>query len=483
MKFVIRMSVTVGIVILLLLWSMESTVFAQKLPSCAILIVGQSLGKGIYDRRDGIAEVIDNVDFKRKSNCQSIDFVDGATGGSAAECAISQKANEEPAKCWINHSPTYNGGKKIGGALDYALSKIGTTMNNSIPTKRKKILALIWSQGERDSSYITKPFPELITDPSNLCGFPKIYCKEAYKQDVNEIFMELRKSIVTYSKANFGSQINNEDIPIFVHAIGRRAISSTVSSSSISDWDKRVQTIREAQYEIIEDGVNVSIAALGYDQPLGEILSSDTSNPHPTPDGYFEIAKRLGFAIQSYFNGSHIPAYYTGPQVVGVSWENWDIIATIAHSTKTSTPDTPKCTAPTYCGFQVSDGVTSFKIEVSKNGSPKTVNGLKQTQYRLKILDRPSNLDINRIRLTFAFGAMSEINVPRTVNDATTNNPETINEARNIVTQKCLSTASPDECTRPENLTLPIQPAFFISQGGKFSNMLNKFLLVLPKTQ
>jgi hypothetical protein len=460
MEFVKRMSV-LGIVLLLL--SAVGTAFAQS--PCAILIVGQSLGQGVYGQRSGIAEVIDTDDFRMKSNCSSISFVDGATGSSAAECAITQQQEDpnRPTNCWINHSPDYNDGERYGNAFQEAQVQVDIAMNNLDPTKRKRIIALIWSQGEDDAAYITKKFSRirLITEPEDLCTVQDVYCKAAYKNNVAEIFMVLRSMIVSYSRENFGVMIEEKDIPIFIPVIGRRAFRSNVSTASIMKSDKGIQTIREAQYEIVNEGVNVYIAALGYDQPLQAIEPHRNNQVHPTQAGYLETAKRLGFAIRSAFD--HIPIYI-GPKVVEASWDGMDIVATVAHSTQTSMPSARHCIAPTYCGFRVFDDATSLAIEVRKDDTPNIVNGLKHTRYRIKLLDQPNS---SKIDLAFAFGAMHEINVLRTVNGVERN------EAKNILKQKCLSTVSPAECGRPENRTLPIQPAFFSSQNGAFSNRLN----------
>ncbi|CAK8715276.1 hypothetical protein KKHLCK_04380 [Candidatus Electrothrix laxa] len=280
------------------------------------------------------------------------------------------------------------------------------------------------------------------------------------------------------SKADFSLEINEEDIPIFIPIIGRRAFSETVLVSSITESDEGTQEIRDAQYEIVNEGVNVYIAALGYDQPLEAIQDDQDSQVHPTQSGYLEIAKRLGYSIQSYFDHvSNTPGlpdcipFYIGPRVVEVNWDETDIVATIAHSTQASIPSAPKCTAPTYCGFRVFDDTTLLNIEVTQDNTPSTtVDGLEHTQYRIQLLDQQDSPDI---ALSFAYGAMNEINIPQIVDEAIESN-----DAENIVKQECLSTIPSSECfSSVETFSLPIQPALFCSQDGTF---FNKLELELP---
>lgn len=445
MESVKRMSI-LGIVALLLFTS--GMAFAQS--PCSILIAGQSLGVGLYEQRSGILEVINTDDFKMKNNCSSISFANGASG-SAAECAIAQQPElTYKMNCWINHNPDYRGGRRYGNAFLMARKQIDYVMNNPDATERRRIIALIWSQGETDSFYMEKPLSELITEPDNLCTIPNVYCKAAYKHNVAEIFAALRSIIANYSSVNFGLAINGENIPIFISAIGRRAFLSNIPASSIIPLDNGIQAIRNAQYEIANEGVNVYIGALGYDQPLRAIEPGKNSQAHPTPDGYLETAKRLGFAILSHFNQAPV---YIGPKVVEAVWDGMDIVVTVTHSTKTMMPGVPNCTAPRYCGFRVIDGAAaSLAIEVSMDGRPIIVNGLKHTRYRITLPDQPKTAGID---LAFAFGSMHEINVLRSIAGVDSN------DAKYILKQKCLSTVSLAECNRPENRRLPIQPAFF----------------------
>lgn len=472
MKSVKRM-IVLGMVMVLL--STVHSAIAQTQSPCSILIVGQSLAQGVYGQHSGIAAEIDNADFKTKTKCSSVNFVDGATGSSAADCAITRQDEDEdrPINCWINHRADYNGGERYGNAFREAHNQIKNTMNNATLSKRRRIIAIIWSQGERDSSYAMRTVPGLITEPANLCSGAGVYCKAAYKNNVAEILGTLRAIIADYLRTNFQTGSDGEDIPVFIPVIGRRAFPSSTSASSIAKLSLGIKTIREAQYEIVKEGVNISIAALGYDQPLQAIIPPSTSQVHPTDSGYLQTARRLGFAIRSYFDNN--PYAYVGPKVLEARWESADIAVIVAHSMKTSMPSAPSCTAPTYCGFVVLDGGVSRKINVIKDGTLSSVNGLKRTKYRIQLLEQLSG---SRTELAFALGAMNELNVPRIVSGGETN------EAKNILTQKCLSTATMEECGQHENTSLPVQPAFFSSssRSGPFSNQLNDLPLVPPGT-
>ncbi|CAK8715288.1 hypothetical protein KKHLCK_04390 [Candidatus Electrothrix laxa] len=166
---------------------LSETNTASTESDCAILIAGQSLGQGVYWQNSGIAEVIDNADFRMKTKCSSISFVNAATGGSAADCAITQHSEDLqlPQNCWINHSPDYLDGDRHGNALLTAKTEVDMTMTQN----KKRIIAIIWSQGEIDSFYITKTFSRygLVTEPPDLCS-QNVYCKAAYKNNIAEIF-------------------------------------------------------------------------------------------------------------------------------------------------------------------------------------------------------------------------------------------------------------------------------------------------------
>lgn len=488
MKSVVRTGV-VGMVVMFVFG--VGVASAQK-DHCAILFVGQSLAKNIFNNSGGLMNMLNtNNDFKLKSGCSDIVPINGATGSSAADCAISKKeeSSSEPPKsffnCWINRIPTYYKGVGLDGVgYGAAFETANTEIDKAIITNNKRIIAVIWSQGEKDSSSVTKKLVGFVPDPSARCerdlSGVYTYCREAYEKNVARIFNDLRKRIADRSKTYLTKVIDGNTIPIFILAIGRRAFSPDYSTS----LDRGVQTIREAQYKIVENGVNLSIAALGYDQPLKPLVSD--VEVHPTSEGDAETAKRFGFDILSYFNkfNNKIPnnrANYIGPKIVAAGRSGDDILVTVAHSPNTSMiSPLSNCNAGKPCGFRVLQKTTHipYNIEVTKDGTLPSVNGLKQTRYRIKFLDQTKPLDFD---LAFAYGTMREINVPTLrLFDKTM---QYVNEAPNILKQKCLSTvlaSSPTECDKPENLTLPIQPAFFEYRSGKFSNPLNNRPLALP---
>lgn len=202
-----------------------------------ICVAGQSLAEYLVTSSAGVS-FIDRV--KSRFSIESVDLVDGATGGSTAA-----KVNSLNTNFWYDTELSQN-----GSALTTALAEISAY--TSKPT------IIFWDQGQQDCRAAS-------------ISSERVAAVTAYKAATLASWSALRSAC---------NPTAPNSVPIFVMVLGRSSYS----------FNGGMDPIRQAQLDLIATTPNVFFAGEAYDLTLRDVV-------HPEPSSMKIYAERAADAI------------------------------------------------------------------------------------------------------------------------------------------------------------------------------------------